>query len=73
MPESSRSQMRQPIALPPREELEIRLDRTVEAWHRWIGFHEYRGPWQEPVMRSLLALERLVHAPSGAVVAAPTS
>jgi GH15 family glucan-1,4-alpha-glucosidase len=29
----------EPIALPSREEIEIRLDRTVDAWQRWLDFH----------------------------------
>jgi GH15 family glucan-1,4-alpha-glucosidase len=64
---------RDPIPLPPREEIEIRLNRTVDAWQRWLAFHSYEGPWREAVERSVLALKLLIHAPSGAVAAAATT
>jgi GH15 family glucan-1,4-alpha-glucosidase len=63
----------EPIPVPPRREIEIRSDRTGDAWKRWLEFHEYDGPWEEAVGRSLLALKLLVHAESGAIVAAPTT
>jgi len=63
----------EPIPLPPREEIERRLQRTADAWRRWLGFHSYRGPWREAVDRSLLALKLLITADSGAMAAAATS
>lgn len=64
---------REPVPLPPREEIEIRMRRTAEAWRRWIDFHSYDGPWADAVTRSLLALKLLIDANSGAIVAAPTT
>ncbi len=63
----------EPLPLPPRPEIEVRLDRTAEAWRRWIDFHTYRGPWREAVTRSLLALKLLIQAETGAVAAAGTT
>jgi len=63
----------EPIALPPREELQTRCERTADAWRRWLSFHSYRGPWREQVERSLLALKLLIVARNGAMVAAATS
>ena len=62
-----------PCPRPTRDELEHRLDGTVEAWRRWVGSHTHEGPWPEAIERSLLALKLLICSPTGAIVAAPTS
>ena len=46
---------------------------TVDYWHRWLGRSRYRGRWREMVNRSALALKMLTFAPTGAIVAAPTT
>jgi GH15 family glucan-1,4-alpha-glucosidase len=63
----------EPIPMPERHDVERRLDQTVEVWRRWLGAWDYDGPWAEHVARSTLALKLLVHAPNGAIVAAPTT
>src|SRR5262249_17403164 len=63
---------REPIAFPPREEVEERLEGTAEAWRRWSD-ECYDGPWREAVVRSALALKLLIHAPTGSIAAAATS
>jgi GH15 family glucan-1,4-alpha-glucosidase len=62
-----------PLALPPREEIETRFERSIDAWKRWLTFHDYDGLWQDAVERSVLALKLLIYAPSGAIAAAPTT
>ncbi|MFB6375733.1 MAG: glycoside hydrolase family 15 protein, partial [Bradymonadaceae bacterium] len=49
------------------------LDTTVDYWREWLEKCTYDGPGAEVVRRSALALKLLTDAPSGAVVAAPTS
>ncbi|HEY2544341.1 MAG TPA: glycoside hydrolase family 15 protein [Gaiellaceae bacterium] len=63
----------EPIPMPAREDVERRLDQTVAVWRRWLGEWQYDGPWAEHVARSALALKLLVHAPNGAIIAAPTT
>jgi GH15 family glucan-1,4-alpha-glucosidase len=46
---------------------------TSEFWQRWVGQSRYRGRWRETVQRSALALKLLVHHPTGALIAAPTT
>ena len=42
-------------------------------WQRWAGRCQYSGPWVEPVTRSLITLKALTYAPTGGIVAAPTT
>lgn len=46
---------------------------TTAFWREWIAYCRYRGPHAEHVRRSLLAIKLLTYAPSGALVAAPTT
>jgi len=50
------------------------LDDTVAAWRSWSAEHDaYDGPYRTEVARSALVIQALTYAPTGAVVAAPTT
>src|SRR3954447_5990048 len=49
------------------------LTETEEYWKAWSGrCHQY-GKWQDAVIRSLIVLKGLTYAPTGGIVAAPTT
>jgi GH15 family glucan-1,4-alpha-glucosidase len=60
-------------ACPPAVEPLHALARTEEFWRDWSGRCTYRGPYQPAVRRSLVTLKALTFAPTGGIVAAPTT
>jgi GH15 family glucan-1,4-alpha-glucosidase len=64
---------REPLFLPPVEAVDTGVDRTVENWTAWLQAFHWDGPWDTAVRRSALVLKLLIHAASGAMVAAATT
>ncbi|WP_326612765.1 glycoside hydrolase family 15 protein [Streptomyces scopuliridis] len=61
---------RQPPALP---DPEGSLEATSDFWREWVEHCTYHGPYREAVVRSLITLKALTYAPTGGIVAAPTT
>jgi GH15 family glucan-1,4-alpha-glucosidase len=58
----------------PRRIDPIRALADTEAWWgQWASHVDYGGGWQDAVIRSLLTLKALTYAPTGGIVAAPTT
>lgn len=58
---------------PPYPEPFVALENTEEFWREWVAQCTYHGPYREPVIRSLITLKALTYAPTGGIVAAPTT
>jgi GH15 family glucan-1,4-alpha-glucosidase len=61
----------------PREirvaEFEEMLDATVRYWRNWLHRSTYTGRWREILQRSAITLKLMTYAPTGGLVAAPTT
>jgi GH15 family glucan-1,4-alpha-glucosidase len=57
----------------PRRNFDVELDHTLHCWRKWVASSTYQGPYHEWVERSALALKLMTYAPTGAIVAAPTT
>lgn len=49
------------------------MESTDAWWREWSGRSIYRGGWSDEVQRSLITLKALIYAPTGGIVAAPTT
>jgi GH15 family glucan-1,4-alpha-glucosidase len=49
------------------------FNATVRFWRSWLARSTYKGRWQEAVRRSAMTLKLMTYAPTGALVAAPTT
>ncbi|MEU9629726.1 glycoside hydrolase family 15 protein [Streptomyces luteogriseus] len=49
------------------------LRHSVEDWRAWVSCCRYKGPYRDAVVRSLITLKALTYAPTGGIVAAPTT
>jgi GH15 family glucan-1,4-alpha-glucosidase len=49
------------------------IRETASWWRKWAKQCTYDGQWHAEVMRSLITLKALTYAPTGGIVAAPTT
>jgi GH15 family glucan-1,4-alpha-glucosidase len=57
----------------PGLDAEEELAATERQWRDWSRRCAYQGRWGDAVMRSLITLKALTYAPTGGIVAAPTT
>jgi GH15 family glucan-1,4-alpha-glucosidase len=59
---------------PPRPiNAERAIKETASWWRHWAKQCTYEGGWKDAVIRSLITLKALTFAPTGGIVAAPTT
>ncbi|GAA2506435.1 glycoside hydrolase family 15 protein [Streptomyces longisporus] len=58
---------------PPQIDPYKALHSSVKDWQKWSAACRYHGPHRDAVMRSLITLKALTYAPTGGIVAAPTT
>jgi GH15 family glucan-1,4-alpha-glucosidase len=65
----------QPHFIEPLHESELigRLSETTQFWETWAAECTYDGDYKRDVQRSALTLKALTYAPSGALIASPTT
>ena len=61
------------LPLPEPIDPEQALQDTEDFWSEWSGRCTYEGEYRDLVMRSLITLKALTYAPTGGIVAAPTT
>jgi GH15 family glucan-1,4-alpha-glucosidase len=59
--------------VPPHLDAGTGIEDTRAYWRAWSGRLRYSGRYEDAVVRSALLLKALTYAPTGAIVAAPTT
>src|SRR5215813_129991 len=49
------------------------LEQTASFWTDWVSRCTYQGKYRDAVVRSLITIKALTYAPTGGIVAAPTT
>ena len=62
-----------PAVLTPLNTVDARIENATKSWQQWARRANYDGGYREIVVRSALALKLMSYAPSGAIIAAPTT
>lgn len=61
------------VLRPMGDSVKSSIERSNAFWKNWASCATYSGPYRDAVVRSVLALKLLTFAPSGAIIAAPTT
>jgi GH15 family glucan-1,4-alpha-glucosidase len=59
--------------VPEPQDAEKLLAETDKYWRDWAGRCTYHGRWRDLMLRSFITLKAMTYAPTGGIVAAPTT
>jgi GH15 family glucan-1,4-alpha-glucosidase len=59
--------------IPPAQDPTAALEATERFWKEWTAKCRPAGEWSDAVRRSMITLKALTYAPTGGIVAAPTT
>jgi GH15 family glucan-1,4-alpha-glucosidase len=59
--------------VPDAPDAESAASDTAAWWQEWVSRCNMDGEWREAVVRSLITLKALTYAPTGGIIAAPTT
>jgi GH15 family glucan-1,4-alpha-glucosidase len=54
-------------------QIDAAFKKTEKWWHEWSDRCSFQGEWRDAIVRSLVTLKGLTFAPTGGMVAAPTT
>jgi len=57
----------------PLASISAALQSSLSYWRSWANKCTYKGPYRDMVVRSALVMQLMTYAPSGGIVAAPTT
>lgn len=60
-------------ARPGQIDVAAAIEETTQWWEAWSAHCKHGGPWRDAVLRSLITLKAMTYAPTGGIVAAPTT
>ena len=60
-------------SVPDAPDADEAIEATRDWWTRWVSQGRHDGTWREAVIRSLITLKALIYAPTGGIIAAPTT
>jgi GH15 family glucan-1,4-alpha-glucosidase len=61
------------VLVPLGDQARDRIKQSIRWWRGWAGLASYQGRDRDRVIRSALAIKLMGFAPSGAIIAAPTT
>lgn len=60
-------------SLPTARQQQLRFQETLHWWNTWVSQNQFHGKYADLALRSAMVIKCLCYAPTGAIIAAPTT